>query len=1029
MYNKKYLIGFLLFICCIFISYNSYSTSLVLPEPNSFCLPNPVVFEWQNNNASNVEAYKLVVRYAPSSVNSFTSYLEEYFDNSTFTATYSFRSACLYEWKIVTIYTVSSGKVPDTTESRLFTSILPEIKFKLLTESGNTCAEETNLVNNVLYGDIRLNWDYDDIDSTGILKLAVLAKDMSTNEVDTTNFDLNDKTGIINIKCDVHYIIDIYIYSDVDKKCIFLYKDPIDITLLENPNPPEYSNLSIPSGANCVTLNPILKWRSLDSTIISPYKYFVYIYNSELEGIDTLESNTDSIQVLLSDYNTTYYWSVCALNKLTGCMSLPSETRSFTTLISPVDLLIPANDAIGAETIKENTNNVIQFTWQETNPNIKFNNYIIQISTSKNFDDNSIVLIDTLNVCSFDFTLDSTMMNKELLWRVKTFIMDENTNYYCESNWSSIRILKTPYNTPTIIYPSSSICVNKQDPFKWNSVPDALGYEIYLTKDSTFLDTNLLNKIVIDTNVDSLYIDVDLESETVYYWKIRAIDTLNNSLFSDVAEFKTAIPSPTLMSPVNNAVDVNTPVLFTWSNYEDVSYNFQLSLEEDFATFVMDTVLVDQNTILLELPANSNTYYWRVSVTRVEDDLVCTSSFSDVFSFIVILASPVLLTPENMDEIADNEVDLTWEEVENATEYELQLTTDPTFTTNVETINKIFDNQYNKHSLLELQTYYWRVRAINKDKNVKSEWSDTFSFITGINRPGVPKLLRPNIPNKIPVLPTFVWNKAIYAKSYVLEYATDLYFKENLVVIRDIMDTNYTLTEPLNNYTLYYWRVHAVNDSVVDNKNYKVNGSYSEVWSFRTIKAAPVGKVELYLPLNNTTELIWDEIVLSWNPLDNADYYKVQVSLTQDFSSFAINVPKVEDTEYSTLRYLDTNKKFYWRVCGENEAGTAEWSDVWCFSTSRLLSIYNTDVFEGINLSPNPASHNVNIDFTALRNLEATISIVNTQGIEINRINGSYLEGNNTININVTEFNSGTYICYIMSKGKIIATTQFVVIK
>ena len=61
--------------------------------------------------------------------------------------------------------------------------------------------------------------------------------------------------------------------------------------------------------------------------------------------------------------------------------------------------------------------------------------------------------------------------------------------------------------------------------------------------------------------------------------------------------------------------------------------------------------------------------------------------------------------------------------------------------------------------------------------------------------------------------------------------------------------------------------------------------------------------------------------------------------------------------------------------------------------------------------------------------MKAELHIVNAEGIETAVINGNYSEGINNVNINVSAFNSGSYICYIVSEGKLIAATQFVVVK
>ena len=61
--------------------------------------------------------------------------------------------------------------------------------------------------------------------------------------------------------------------------------------------------------------------------------------------------------------------------------------------------------------------------------------------------------------------------------------------------------------------------------------------------------------------------------------------------------------------------------------------------------------------------------------------------------------------------------------------------------------------------------------------------------------------------------------------------------------------------------------------------------------------------------------------------------------------------------------------------------------------------------------------------------MNASLHIVNTEGVEAAVISGNYSEGLNDVNINVSALSSGSYICYIMSEGKLIASTQFVIVK
>ena len=253
-----------------------------------------------------------------------------------------------------------------------------------------------------------------------------------------------------------------------------------------------------------------------------------------------------------------------------------------------------------------------------------------------------------------------------------------------------MRYFKAPYNTPNIIYPSSQeMCFRGNLPFKWNRVQGKVGYEIYLSEDKTFNDSTKLKIIKVDVNVDSVFVDFDLKNETDYYWKIRAIDSINNSFFSPVSSFRTVTNTTILISPDDNTLGIATPISFVWEERLDASYRFQLSLHKDFSEILLDTNLM-QGNLSINMKSNNTTYYWRVAVIPLSD-VLCPSNFTEPFMFTTNLAAPILLNPENEVVLEKNEAFLIWEAVEAATKYELQIATDTNFTENLESFVNIIN--------------------------------------------------------------------------------------------------------------------------------------------------------------------------------------------------------------------------------------------------------------------------------------------------------------------------------------------------
>ena len=120
-------------------------------------------------------------------------------------------------------------------------------------------------------------------------------------------------------------------------------------------------------------------------------------------------------------------------------------------------------------------------------------------------------------------------------------------------------------------------------------------------------------------------------------------------------------------------------------------------------------------------------------------------------------------------------------------------------------------------------------------------------YITATSFPPTPTIVSPaNGIMGIPINPTFTWNAATGATSYHLQVSKDSTF--NTLLFNDsTITTNSKQVSSLAYYTLYYWRVSALN----------VGGSsnFSAFWSFTTTIAPPTNLVAT--PQNKSLALAW----------------------------------------------------------------------------------------------------------------------------------------------------------------------------
>lgn len=188
---------------------------------------------------------------------------------------------------------------------------------------------------------------------------------------------------------------------------------------------------------------------------------------------------------------------------------------------------------------------------------------------------------------------------------------------------------------------------------------------------------------------------------------------------------------PNLLSPPDNATDIESPVTLSWSNVSGAQfYSLQVSTNSTFNNLVVDAKNITTNTYTLANLNDNTTYYWRVSATKDGQ----TSNWSLPFSFktkAFQLSAPNIFSPiDGENSVALNPVFI-WSRVPGAEKYHLQACLDDTFDdfALLININDITDTFYVSPTKFFPKTlYYWRVRSIKG--NSSSNWSQVWTFWT-----------------------------------------------------------------------------------------------------------------------------------------------------------------------------------------------------------------------------------------------------------------------------------------------------------
>jgi photosystem II stability/assembly factor-like uncharacterized protein len=183
------------------------------------------------------------------------------------------------------------------------------------------------------------------------------------------------------------------------------------------------------------------------------------------------------------------------------------------------------------------------------------------------------------------------------------------------------------------------------------------------------------------------------------------------------------------------------------------------------------------------------------------------------------LASPVILTSPNDEEEdvgtlqdeAIEDVELDWETLSGATEYEWQLAEDADFS-DVSFEGDTGSSAKEVPPLEIATTYHWRVRATEP---LLSPWSEEWSFTTATEEEVAgPELIKPEADaTGVAIEPVFEWTAVAGAEGYELIVATEASLDDPVILKAGdyaLTGTTWECNVKLNYDTTYYWKVRAI---------------------------------------------------------------------------------------------------------------------------------------------------------------------------------------------------------------------------
>jgi len=183
-------------------------------------------------------------------------------------------------------------------------------------------------------------------------------------------------------------------------------------------------------------------------------------------------------------------------------------------------------------------------------------------------------------------------------------------------------------------------------------------------------------------------------------------------------------------------------------------------------------------------------------------------------------------------------------------------------------------------------------------------------------------------------------------------------------------------------------------------------------------------------PLNETG--VGTNPILTWEPLSNALWYTVQVSLSPVFSIIGVNQTNISATSLQ-MSGLETETTYYWQASVTDSTGTSGWSEVWSFTTSLTdVGDDREELPQEFTLSqnyPNPFNPTTTFAFSLRSSVFANLSIYDLLGREIaTLVNEEKAPGTYEVTWDAEGQASGVYI-YRISAGPFVQTRKLIILK
>ena len=658
----------------------------------------------------------------------------------------------------------------------------------------------------------------------------------------------------------------------------------------QTPDPIQSPTLSSPVGEEIPGLIPSFSWSTVEG--ISKYtvnlaedeEILTIIWTATVEGTNiNYPDNAVSL-----NYATTYYWNVSPLNEEDAPYpDAQSISANFsTTSVAPIDLFEPVNTSI------ESLLPVFKWAVSEN-----ASNYRLDVGISEDLSE--LVVSETVSETEYSSFVASYDMT--YYWRVIPLDGDGVEL----GNESSIVMFSTPgLNDLSLTSPMNATVSNTTPVLKWGTLDGAFGYLVAVS-----LDGNIIWSDLVEANEVTYPSEPSLSYESTYLWGVQAVDE-SYSPMSNKPESAFTTPAfiqVELGSPLSDEVGV-VNVQFSWSEVTGVSgYLVEISPNDDMSSAWSSTVSMTNLTYPDDPPFQSGqTYYWRV--ITVDQDGKLIGEWSDRATFQIEQSPPLVLT-EPSGEISTSSPSFSWQEVEGASGYKIQVSSNEDFSDVWESTSGVTSVQYGGDALELNVTYYWRAVVTDQNGSIGGLWSDVTSF--QLSTALIVNLIAPMNEEIFSQTPQFSWETVEGVGKYEITVSSSDDMSEIIWSIAELQDagTQYPSAgvDPLVFGNTYFWNVRSLGGD---------GNPLSDPSAIASFTLSGDLTPELLVPIDTQVENL--NPVFSWSEVSGAPKYSILVASSDDFSEIVYQNENIDGTglSYPTsgAAPLEYETTYYWKI-------------------------------------------------------------------------------------------------------------------